>query len=160
VEGADALAAAVEETAAELKVAIVDLRELARGIHPAILTDGGLGPAIESLAIRSPVPVRIEELPKGRLPEAAEATSYFVVAECLTNVARYAEARTAVIRSVLREGALEIEVRDDGVGGADPSAGSGLRGLEDRVAAVGGRLEIASPLGGGTTIRAVIPIDG
>ena len=147
----------LEETATELGEATTELRELARGLHPAVLSDRGLRPALEALAGRAPVPVELAEPPAERLPAAVESASYFVVAEALTNVARYARASHAEVSVSRSNGQVEVEVRDDGVGGADPRAGSGLRGLADRVAALDGRLEVVSPRGGGTTIRAVIP---
>lgn len=147
----------LEESAAELGEATTELRELARGLHPAVLSDRGLRPALEALAGRAPVPVELSEPPAERLPPAVESASYFVVAEALTNVARYANASRAEVSVSRRNGQVEVEVRDDGVGGADPDSGSGLRGLADRVAALDGRLEIVSPPGEGTTIRAVIP---
>ena len=122
-----------------------------------MLSDRGLRPALEALAGRAPVPVELAEPPAERLPAPVEAASYFVVAEALTNVARYARATHAAVSVSRSNGQVEVEVADDGVGGADPQAGSGLRGLADRVAALDGRLEVVSPRGEGTTIRAVIP---
>ena len=141
----------------DLDAAIRDLRELARGIHPAVLSDRGLGPALEALAGRIPLPVEIAGIPDERLPGPIEAAAYFVVAESITNVARYAEATHAEVEVSRENGRVCVRVSDDGVGGADPTAGSGLRGLADRVAALDGRLEVTSPPGAGTTIRAVIP---
>jgi signal transduction histidine kinase len=141
----------------ELRQALEELRELARGIHPAVLTDRGLDAALVSLADRSPLPVALDEVPPDRLPTAVEAAAYFVVAESLTNVAKYAHAHEAHVRVCRRNGAAVVEVRDDGVGGADAAGGSGLRGLADRLAALDGRLEVLSPPGGGTLVRATIP---
>jgi signal transduction histidine kinase len=141
----------------ELNTALEELRELARGIHPAILTDRGLGAALQALAQRAPLPVDLDRMPEDRLPAAVEAAAYFVVAESLTNVAKYSGARHAAVRIGSENGYAVIEVRDDGVGGADPAAGTGLRGLADRLAALDGRLEVHSPPGGGTVIRANIP---
>jgi signal transduction histidine kinase len=152
-----AAAELLDEAAADLDAAIRDLRELARGIHPAVLSDRGLGPALEALASRIPLPVEITELPGERLPPAIEAAAYFVVAEAITNVARYARATHAEVAVTRDDGRVLVRVADDGVGGADPAAGSGLRGLADRVAALDGRLEVVSPAGGGTTVRAVMP---
>jgi signal transduction histidine kinase len=149
--------ALLEETTSELGEATTELRELARGLHPAVLSDRGLWPALEALAGRAPVPVELGEPPAERLPPAVESASYFVVAEALTNVARYAEATHAEVSVTRADGQVEVEVSDDGVGGADPAAGSGLRGLADRVAALDGRLEVISPEGEGTVVRAVIP---
>jgi signal transduction histidine kinase len=141
----------------ELNEATSELRELARGIHPAVLTDRGLEAALKGLAGRSPVPVEVVETPNDRLPSSVESAVYFVVAEALTNVARYANARAATVSVVCRNGQVEVQVSDDGVGGADPEQGSGLRGLSDRVAALDGRLELTSAHGEGTTLKAMIP---
>ena len=122
-----------------------------------MLTDRGLRPALEALAGRAPVPVELAASAVDRLPAAVESAAYFVVAEALTNVARYADASHAEVTISRRNGEVEVEIRDDGVGGADPETGSGLRGLADRVAALDGRLEVVSPPGAGTIIRAVIP---
>jgi signal transduction histidine kinase len=154
----EAAAAALDAAAHDLDAAIRDLRDLARGIHPAILSDRGLGVALEALAHRLPVPVEITASPSVRLPDAVEAAAYFVVAEALTNVVRYADASHASVAVTRAGDRLEIRVSDDGIGGADPDAGSGLRGLADRVAALDGRLRIESPPRGGTTVRAVIPV--
>jgi signal transduction histidine kinase len=150
----------VDDLLNESKRAIEELRELARGIHPAILTEEGIAAAVGSLAERSPVPVRIECSPERRFPDAIEATAYFVVAESLANTAKYASASLATVKISYKEGTLDIEVADDGIGGADVQKGSGLRGLLDRVAAVGGRLNVESPRGTGTVVRAAIPLDG
>jgi signal transduction histidine kinase len=141
----------------ELETALEELRELARGIHPAVLTDRGLAPALEALASKAPLPVDVEAMPTDRLPAAVEAAAYFVVAESLTNVAKYARAEHASVRVGRRDGFAVVEVSDDGVGGADPTAGTGLRGLADRLAALDGRLDVHSPPGGGTVVRANIP---
>ena len=150
--------AAADSAAAEVKVAIQELRELARGIHPAILTEAGLGAAITALADRSPVPAEVNSVPDRRLAPAIEATAYFVVSEALANVAKYASATRASVGADCRGTTLHVEVGDNGVGGADGSRGSGIRGLEDRVAAIGGRLTIDSPAGQGTLVVAEIPI--
>ncbi len=149
----------LDEAMDELAAATAELRELARGIHPAVLTDRGLAAALDGLAERSPVPVQILGAPSERLPAPIESTTYFVVAEALTNVARYAEAEGASVRVGRADGVVEIEVRDDGVGGADPEAGTGLRGLEDRVAALEGSFEVHSRPGQGTTVEARIPCE-
>ena len=141
----------------EARAALDDLRELARGIHPAVLTDRGLGPALESLADRAPLPVEVETPPGGRLPPDVEAAAYFVVAESLTNVAKYAQATHADVRVSAEHGWALVEVRDDGVGGADPEAGTGLRGMAERLKALDGRLEIESAPGRGTAVRARVP---
>jgi PAS domain S-box-containing protein len=142
----------------ELLAASAELRELARGIHPAVLTDRGLAPAIAALAARAPVPVEVLDVPADRLASAAETTAYFTVAEALTNVAKYADASYATVRVACEDADLVVEIRDDGVGGADPDGGSGLRGLADRVAACDGALSVASPRGEGTLVRAVLPL--
>jgi PAS domain S-box-containing protein len=141
----------------DLQEATRELRELARGIHPAALTEGGLRPALEALVARSTLPVRLRGCPDARFPAAVEATAYFTVAEGLTNAARYAEATHVEIEAERLNGLLRVEVRDDGRGGAEPAAGSGLRGLADRVAALDGRLEVESPPGAGTLLRAELP---
>ncbi|HEX6388410.1 MAG TPA: histidine kinase [Solirubrobacteraceae bacterium] len=147
----------LDQVREELRLAQEELRELARGIHPAILTDRGLGPAVESLAQRATIEVDVTELPDERLPANVEAIAYFVVAESLTNVAKHAPAARAAVRVSRVNGHAVIEVSDDGPGAAKLDGGSGLRGLADRLAAVDGRLQVHSPLGAGTTIRAEIP---
>lgn len=149
----------LDQTAADLAAATEELRELARGIHPAILTDRGLGAALDALAGRSPIPVNIAEVSDERLPAPVESAAYFVVSEALTNTARYAEASSAKVRLERVDGVATVEVSDDGIGGADETAGTGLRGLRDRVAAVDGTLEVASPPGAGTVVRARFPCD-
>ena len=142
----------------ELAGASAELRELARGIHPALLTERGLAPAIETLVSRAPLPVEMLELPDDRLAPVTEATAYFTVAEALTNVAKYAGATHATVRLARENGELAIEVQDDGVGGAQATPGSGLSGLADRVGAADGSLSVTSPPGEGTLVRAVIPL--
>jgi signal transduction histidine kinase len=153
------LADLLEEVSVELKETLTELRELARGIHPALLTDEGLGAAIESLALRAQVPTRILSIPRERFPTAVEAAAYFVVAEGLTNAAKHASASEVVVRAETSDGSLRIQVSDDGVGGADLDGGSGLGGLEDRVVSLGGVFDIDSPDGAGTTIMATIPLE-
>jgi PAS domain S-box-containing protein len=149
----------LERLGTELAGASAELRELARGIHPALLTERGLAPAIETLVARAPLPVEVlDELPHDRLPPVTEATAYFTVAEALTNVAKYAGATHATVRLARENGALSVEVRDDGVGGAEATPGSGLSGLADRVGAADGSLSVTSPPGEGTLVRAVIPL--
>jgi signal transduction histidine kinase len=150
------ISVALEEAAAELRLALTELRELARGIHPVILSEAGLGPALASLAERSPVPVTVAAVPPGRLPPRVEETAYYVASEALANAAKHAHASTVTISARRLDGELVVEVGDDGVGGADPD-GSGLRGLADRVAAVDGRLRIDSPPGHGTHLTAELP---
>jgi signal transduction histidine kinase len=142
----------------ELKAAIAELRDLARGIHPAVLTDRGLAAAVRDLAARASVPVELGALPEDRLPVPVEAAAYFTVSEALTNVAKYAQAGQARVDVARVNGHLTIAVADDGVGGAAPEGGSGLRGLADRLGALGGDLHVESPHGGGTTLRARIPV--
>jgi PAS domain S-box-containing protein len=141
----------------ELARALDELRELARGLHPAVLSDRGLRAAVEMLAGRAPIPVELAGIPEERLPEAVEAAAYYLIAEALTNVARYADATAVSVRVAADATRVLVEVSDDGAGGADPAGGSGLRGLADRVEALGGSLELVSPAGEGTTVRAEIP---
>jgi signal transduction histidine kinase len=147
----------LDGAAGELDSALEELRELARGIHPALLSERGLETALEMLARRAPVPVQLERVPDERLPEAVELVAYFVVAEALTNVAKYAAASRATVDINRMNGKLVVKVKDDGVGGADPDSGTGLRGLSDRLAVIEGRLEIDSHPGRGTTVTAKIP---
>jgi PAS domain S-box-containing protein len=141
----------------ELTHALEELRELARGIHPAVLTDRGLSAAVEALVSRAPVPVKVD-VPPVSLGPAVEAAAYYVIAESLANVAKYAEAENVEVRVGTEDGVVTVLVADDGIGGADPAGGSGLRGLADRVAAMDGTISVQSPPGGGTRILAVIPI--
>ena len=147
----------LERTRSDLADALAELRELARGIHPSLLTDRGLKAALEALANRALVPVELAGLPDERLPDGVEAAAYYLVAEALTNVAKYAQASMASVRVVRENGHVIVEVSDDGIGGADSHRGSGLRGLADRVEALDGRLDLHSPPGAGTRIRAEIP---
>jgi signal transduction histidine kinase len=145
------------QISAELTDTVNELRELARGIHPAALAHGGLEVAIKTLARRSPVPVRFEaDIPR-RLPESVEVAAYYVVAEALCNTWKYARASTVHITAAIRDGRLCVTVCDDGVGGADPSEGSGLIGLADRIQALGGTIEIMSRAGEGTLVRVELP---
>jgi PAS domain S-box-containing protein len=150
-------AAVLRDAQIELSQALEELRELARGIHPAILTERGLTPAIRALAARAPLPVELD-LPDDRLPEPVEAAAYYVVAEALTNVTKYSHASAAEVSVTQANGLVTVEVADDGDGGADPDRGSGLRGLADRLAALDGTLDVDSPPGDGTRVRAVIPV--
>lgn len=147
----------VDEATTELQTAVSEVRELARGLHPQILTDLGLGPALEALAERAAIPVEVRALDR-RYPAAIETAAYFVVSEALTNVARYAGASGAVVTVSHQDAGLTVEITDDGPGGADVTRGTGLRGLVDRVAALGGSLTIDSPAGKGTAIRAAFPL--
>lgn len=161
LDGSDPRAvASLEQASHELELALGELRALARGLHPTVLTEEGLAAAVEALADRSPVPVTVSvvaEVAERRCAADVEAAAYFVVAEALTNVAKYSRASGSTVRIARKAGVLSVEVADDGVGGADAGRGSGLRGLEDRVAAAGGRLDVVSAPGAGTTIRAEIP---
>jgi signal transduction histidine kinase len=142
----------------DLARGLEELRELARGIHPVVLTERGLGAALDALVARAPVPVDVAALPDERLAAPVEAAAYYVVAESITNVAKYAHASSATVSIARANGAATVTVADDGIGGADPAAGSGLRGLAARVEALNGRLNIDSPPGGGTRITAEIPL--
>ncbi len=153
-ESASSLLATARE---ELERGLCELRDLARGLHPAILTDRGVEAALRSLVQRAPVPVEFRAAVPDRLDPTIEAAAYFVVSEALTNVSRYAQASTASVEVELLGDTLVVTIADDGVGGAEPARGSGLRGLMDRVHAVGGRLEVSSPQGRGTQLRAELP---
>jgi signal transduction histidine kinase len=147
----------IDATTAELLAAIREVRDLARGLHPTILTERGLAAAVEVLVERAPIPVRAA-IHEGRLPAEVEAAAYFVIAEALTNAARHAQASAISVEAIMEGDELRVAVSDDGHGGADPTAGSGLQGLADRIAAVGGSLSVDSSPESGTTIRASIPI--
>jgi signal transduction histidine kinase len=147
------LDAVVEELAAGLD----ELRELASGLHPSVLTERGLVAALEALALRAPLPVELAELPDRKLPEALEAATYYVVAEALANVQKHAGAGIVVVTVTCDDVRLLVEIVDDGAGGADPE-GEGLRGLVDRVEALDGTLEVDSPAGQGTRVRARFPL--
>jgi signal transduction histidine kinase len=155
----EAVPGLLEEAQAELARALDELRELARGIHPAILTDRGLGPALEAILARAPLPVELTELPEERLPEPVEAAVYYVVAETITNIAKHAQAGSATVSVTLASKTARVVITDDGIGGADPAGGSGLRGLADRIEALGGYLRVDSPNAGGTRIEAQIPCE-
>jgi signal transduction histidine kinase len=142
---------------AEIALSLDELRDVARGIHPAVLTGHGLGVAVESLVARAAVPVRLTLEVDGRLPDGVEVAAYYVISESLANIAKHSGAGAARVSLVYELGALVVEVVDDGVGGADTEAGSGLRGLADRVEALGGRLRVWTPRGGGTRVQAEIP---
>jgi signal transduction histidine kinase len=152
-------AALLDRAREELTTSLAELRELARGIHPAVLTERGLEPALQALAARAPVPVRIDADAGERLPGAVESAAYFVVSEGLANVAKYARANEATVAVRRSNGRVTVEVADDGVGGADAARGSGLRGLADRVAALDGTLAVESAPGRGTRLRAVLPCE-
>jgi PAS domain S-box-containing protein len=158
--GLDDLRTEVGRFADRLTSVIEELREMSRGIHPAILTEGGLSPAVEALALRSPVPVKLNVRSERRLPDGIEVAAYYVVSEALTNAAKYADASRVQIDLHVEEGTLCLSVVDDGAGGADPSGGSGLIGLKDRVEALGGTIDVASPPGSGTRLDVEIPLLG
>jgi signal transduction histidine kinase len=149
----------VAHTAKALEEAVAELQELSRGLHPAILAKGGLEPALMVLARRSPVPVELDVSLDERLPQRCEITVYYVVSEALTNTAKHAFASVVRVAVGVRDGIVRLSIQDDGVGGADPSHGSGLIGLTDRVEAVGGTITIHSPEGGGTTLLVEIPVE-
>jgi signal transduction histidine kinase len=146
------LRARLSETTTGLNDVVQDLQEMSRGIHPAILSKGGLGPALRTLARRSAVPVELDAIDDRRLPAPVEVASYYVVAEALTNVAKHAQASVVHIALEVMGDVTQLSIRDDGVGGADPRAGTGLIGLRDRVEAIGGTIEIQSPPGDGTSL--------
>jgi signal transduction histidine kinase len=158
--GSDELRGRLSAAGRGLTEAVEDLQEISRGIHPAIVSKGGLGPALGVLARRSAVPVELDVRVDRRPPEPAEVAAYYVVAEALTNAAKHARASVVMVEAEAVDGAVRVAVRDDGAGGADPDHGSGLVGLRDRVEAIGGRLEITSPPGGGTSLLATIPFGG
>jgi signal transduction histidine kinase len=151
------LATLLDRAQEELQTSLGELRELARGIHPAVLTERGLAPALDGLVSRAPVPVTVETDTVERLPGPVESAAYFVVSEALANVAKYARASHATVRVRRENGRVTVDVTDDGVGGADAARGSGLRGLADRVAALDGTLSLDSPPGRGTRLHAEIP---
>jgi signal transduction histidine kinase len=149
----------LDQLAGGLGSAVEELRELSRGIHPAILSEGGLGPALKALARRSAVPVELEVPLRSRLPEPVEVAAYYVVSEALANAAKHANASTVRVEARTADGRLHLSVRDDGVGGAEVGRGSGLVGLTDRVQALGGTISVTSPAGQGTSLRVELPID-
>jgi signal transduction histidine kinase len=151
----DVLAQAADATIAALD----EVREIARGIHPAVLSEGGLGPALRALARRSTVPVELAVSTGGRLAERVEITAYYVVSELLTNAVKHAHASVVRVTVVQQDGTLRLSIRDDGVGGADPARGSGLLGLRDRVEGIGGTILIQSPAGAGTAVFVSVPLD-
>ncbi|MGA8114487.1 MAG: CHASE3 domain-containing protein [Actinocatenispora sp.] len=154
-----ALRTELSEVADELAGALDDLREVSRGIHPAILSEAGLGPAVRALARRSPLPVEVDLRLEKRLPQPIEVAAYYVVAEALTNATKYAEASAASVSAVVQDGSFRVTITDDGVGGADPQRGSGLIGLHDRVEALGGTLRVTSVAGQGTSLDVAVPLD-
>jgi signal transduction histidine kinase len=155
----EAVAESLERAANELDLALEELRELARGLHPAALTEQGLGPALAGVAKRLPIEVDVNA-PSERLPENIEATVYYIVLEALTNVAKHAQATKAKVDMTLVGEVLKFEITDDGRGGANPAEGSGILGLRDRAEAVGGTLFVISPPGKGTVVTAQLPLNG
>jgi signal transduction histidine kinase len=154
----EAAAQLIQQARDEAQLAVKELRELARGIHPAVLSDHGLAAALEALATRAPVPVDVSGVPEEPLPRPVEAAVYFVTAEALTNIAKYAQADAAAVNLAIDNGSVLLQITDDGVGGADTSGGTGLSGLCDRVEALDGSIDIDSPPGGGTAVRVQIPL--
>jgi signal transduction histidine kinase len=137
---------------------VAELQELSRGIHPAILSEGGLGPALRTLARRSTIPVELDVRTDTRLPEPIEVAAYFIASEALANATKHAQPSRIEVSLAPRDGSLRLSIRDDGVGGADPTRGSGLVGLTDRVEALGGTIDIESALGGGTSLAVTLPL--
>jgi signal transduction histidine kinase len=158
-DGLGELRAEVSGVVDGLTSVLDDLREIAQGIHPAILAEGGLGPALKTLARRSAVPVKLDVMAGDRLPEPVEVAAYYVVSEALTNAAKYARASVVHVEVETGDGILRVAVRDDGLGGADPASGSGLLGLKDRAEAVGGKITLESPRGVGTSLHVELPLD-
>jgi signal transduction histidine kinase len=156
----DALRDRLAHASSGLAGALEDLVEISRGIHPAILAAGGLGAALKTLARRSAVPVELDLGSDRRLPERVEVAAYYVVAEALTNAAKHAQASVVHVETAAADGALQLWIRDDGTGGADPGRGSGLVGLKDRVEALGGTITVHSPPGAGTSLHAKLPLAG
>jgi signal transduction histidine kinase len=156
----DQLTAQLARTEQGLAGVLEELREISRGIHPAILSKGGLGPALRVLARRSAVPAELDLRVERRLPEPVEVAAYYVVAEALTNTAKHAQASVVNVELKAHDTVLQLAIRDDGIGGADIGQGSGLVGLSDRVEALGGRLEVSSPAGSGTSLSIEIPLEG
>jgi signal transduction histidine kinase len=155
---ADAEAKALLAAArSEIAVSLAELRDLAQGLHPAVVSNHGLAVAVETVAARAPVPVRLDVDLDGRMAEQVEVAAYYVVCESLANVGKHARAASASVSVARRDGQVVVEVVDDGVGGADTERGTGLRGLADRVEALGGRLRVWTPHGGGTRVRADLP---
>jgi signal transduction histidine kinase len=151
--------AGLDQARQEIALSLEELRAVARGIHPAVVTGHGLAVAVESLAARAPVPVRLTVAVDGRLPERLEVAAYYVICESLANIGKHAHATSATVDIARKKGDLVVEIVDDGIGGADSERGTGLRGLADRVEGLGGRLRVWTPRGGGTRVRAEMPCD-
>jgi signal transduction histidine kinase len=157
--GADALREELARAANAVTVALDELREISRGIHPAILTEGGLAPALRALSRRTAIPVELEISTRGRFAERLEVAGYYVVCELLTNAVKHARASVVRVTVEHLSGSLRLSIRDDGVGGADPARGSGLVGVRDRVEAMAGTMVVESPVGAGTAVRISLPVD-
>jgi len=157
--GLDWMREQLTDAAAEVVAALDELREVSHGIHPALLSEGGLGPALRALSRRSAIPVELDVSVAGRLPHTVEATGYYVVSEALTNAVKHARASVVRVVADQSHAALRLSIRDDGVGGADPTRGSGLIGLTDRVEAMGGTILVESPVGSGTALFVSVPLD-
>jgi signal transduction histidine kinase len=149
--------AVLDEAVEQLDEALRELRDLARGVYPMALIEGGLAAALDGLVERSPIATTIADVPEGRLPEPVEAAAYFVVNEAMTNAAKHSNAASVTVSVRSEDELLVVEVSDDGSGGATPDAGGGLRGLRDRVEALDGTIAIVSPVGAGTVVRAELP---
>ena len=158
--GLNDLKVRLSQVAEGLAGVLEELQEISRGIHPAILSEGGLEPALKTLARRSAIPVELDVHAHGRLPAQVEVAAYYVVSEALTNAAKHANASVAHVDVEASDGVLQLSIRDDGDGGADPTRGSGLIGLADRVEALGGRIEVVSPPGEGTSLLVTLPVEG
>ena len=157
VNGGTDIKAGLEQARREIAASLAELREISSGLHPAVVSGHGLGVALEQLAARAPVPVKLTVDVEGRLPEPLEVAAYYVVSESLANIAKHAQAKTARVEVVREQSELVLEIVDDGIGGADSEGGTGLRGLADRVESLDGRLRVWTPRGGGTRVRAEIP---
>jgi signal transduction histidine kinase len=149
----------ISRVAGQLDGVTEELREISRGIHPAILSEGGLGPALRTLARRSAIPIVFGGVVDQRLPEPIEVAAYYVVSEALANATKHAKASRVDIEAAAREHSLQLSIRDDGIGGADPARGSGLVGLRDRVEALGGTIDVESPVDGGTVVVVALPLE-
>jgi len=155
----DELDGVLERAAEGLTSVLGELREISHGLHPAILSEGGLEPALRALRRRSAIPVELDLNPKRRLPGRVEVAAYYVVSEALTNAAKHARASVVNVELDTHDAILQLAIRDDGIGGADPDQGSGLVGLSDRIEALGGTLQITSPAGNGTTLLIQVPLE-
>jgi signal transduction histidine kinase len=157
INGEPGVKSGIDQARREIAASLAELREISSGLHPAVVSGHGLAVALEQLAARTPVPVKLKVEVKGRLPEPLEVAAYYVVSESLVNVAKHAQAKTVRVDVLTEDGELVLEIVDDGIGGADSERGTGLRGLADRVESLDGRLRVWTPRGGGTRVRAEIP---